>query len=110
MEKPAHYGSPRAQSFEELVHRKQGSFFSLVLEVDLPDKIIDKLVNSDDYRLPKKMLEDPSKWMRAMRYEIRFELFNQRELQVRDEFLYLMPKSESKAGARSRSVSRGESP
>jgi predicted ATPase len=101
LEKLAHYGSPRAQSFEELIHRKQGSFFSLVLEVDLPDEIIDKLVNSDDYRVPKKMLEDPSKWMRAMRYEIRFELFNQRELQVSDEFLYLMPKSDSKVSSRS---------
>jgi predicted ATPase len=101
LEKPAHYGSPRAQSFDELLHRKQGRFFGLVIEVDLPAEIIDKLVNSDDYRVPKKMLEDPSKSLRAMRYEIRFELFNERALQVSDEFLYLMPKSDSKVGTRS---------
>jgi predicted ATPase len=106
---PAHYGSPRAQSFEELVHQKQGDFFSLALEADLPEVIVNKLMDSDDYRVPKKMLEDPSKGMRAMRYEIRFELFNRRELQVCDEFLYLMPKNDSKVGSRSQSASRGES-
>jgi predicted ATPase len=108
LEIPAHYGSPRAQSFEELVHQKQGDFFSLALEADLPEVIVNKLMNSDDYQVPKKMLKDPSKWMRTMRYEIRFELFNGRELHVLDEFLYLMPENGSKTGARSRSASEGE--
>ena len=101
LEVPAHYGSPRAQSFDELIHLKQGVFFGLAIEVDLPEKIVNKLANPNEYRVSKKTLEDPSKWMRAMRYEIRFELFNQRELQVRDEFLYLMPKNEPKQGRRS---------
>lgn len=95
---PAHQDSPRAQSFDELMHRKQGDFFGLALEVDLPDEIVRKLIDVNEYRVPKRMLNDPNQWLQAMRYEVRFELFNRRELQVREEFLYLMPKSESQMG------------
>ena len=96
---PAQNGSPRAQSLQELVHHQQGAFFSFALEVKLPEHIAAELMNPARRKVPKSILSNPQKAPRAMRYELRLEIFNQVELQVRDEFLYLMPYPSTKQGS-----------
>ena len=95
---PAINGSPRAQSLQELVHHGRGEFFSFAIEVKLPEHIAEELINPDRRQVPKNILANPQKSPRAMRYELRLEIFNQ-SLQVSDEFLYLIPESSAHPGS-----------
>jgi predicted ATPase len=95
---PAINGSPRAQSLQELVHHGRGEFFSFAIEVKLPEHIAEELINPDRRQVPKSILANPQKAPRAMRYELRLEIFNQ-SLQVSDEFLYLIPESSAHPGS-----------
>ncbi len=98
LEVPAINGSPRAQSLQELVHHGRGEFFSFAIEVKLPEHIAEELINPDRRQVPKNILANPQKAPRAMRYELRLEIFNQ-SLQVSDEFLYLIPESSAHPGS-----------
>jgi predicted ATPase len=98
LQMPAINGSPRAQSLQELVHHGRGDFFSFAIEVKLPEHIAEELINPDRRQVPKSMLANPQKAPRAMRYELRLEIFNQ-SLQVSDEFLYLIPESSVHSGS-----------
>ncbi len=76
---------PRCSSLGELVFQGQGDHFSMALEARLPDHVIETLlpvVSVDDQQRKKK-------WLRFIRYEIRFEIFNKRELTISDEHLFL---------------------
>lgn len=95
---PAINGRPRAQSLQELVHHGMGEFFSFAIEVKLPEHIAEELINPDRRQVPKSILANPQKAPRAMRYELRLEIFNQ-SLQVSDEFLYLIPESSAHPGS-----------
>jgi predicted ATPase len=95
---PAINGSPRAQSLQELVHHGRGEFFSFAIEVKLPEHIAEELINPDRRQVPKNILANPQKAPRAMRYELRLQIFNQ-SLQVSDEFLYLIPESSTHPGS-----------
>lgn len=96
---PAQNGSPRAQTLQELVHHQRGEFFSFAIEVKLPDHIAEELVNSDRRQVPKTIQANPQKAPKALRYELGLEIFNQTQLQVSDEFLYLIPDASTKTSS-----------
>lgn len=87
LESPSIAGSPRAQSLQELVHYRRGNYFGFAVEADLPEEIIIKLLQFAS----KNVQNDRSKHPYSLRYEIRFQIFNNIELQVTDEFLYILP-------------------
>lgn len=87
LESPSIAGSPRAQSLQELVHYRQGTYFGFAVEADLPEEVIIKLLQLAS----KSVQNDRSKHPYSIRYEIRFQIFNKIELQVTDEFLYILP-------------------
>lgn len=76
---------PRCSSLDELIFQGQGDHFSIALEANLPEHVIETLVpviNTVDQQKRKK-------WLSFIRYEIRFEIFNKRELTITDEHLFL---------------------
>jgi predicted ATPase len=95
---PAINGSPRAQSLQELVHHGQGEFFSFAIEMKLPERIVEELIDATRRQVPKSVLANPQKAPKLIRYELRLEIFN-RGLQVSDEFLYLIPESSTPVGS-----------
>lgn len=82
-------GSARAQTLQELAHCYRGDYFGFAIEAELPEDIVRTLVE----RLPTKAQADERKWAEKLRYEVRFQIFNEVELNVVDEFLYIVPKS-----------------
>jgi predicted ATPase len=96
LESPSIGGSPRAQSLQELVHYNRGNYFGFAIEAELPEEIRIKLL--DD--APQSILIDKNKQPFSLRYEIRFQIFNNIELHITDEFLYILPQkvSEPKEG------------
>ncbi|MEB3175586.1 MAG: AAA family ATPase [Cyanobacteriota bacterium] len=78
--------SPRCQDFRELIYCQRGNYFGFALELDLPSDLKEELLG----QAPKSVTEKPDHFPNALRYEIRFELFNH-DLQARDEFLHLVP-------------------
>ncbi|HEY4037136.1 MAG TPA: AAA family ATPase [Ktedonobacteraceae bacterium] len=79
----------RAQSLQELTHRYRGEYFGFALEIPLSQDITRKLVDS----APTGLQADRKRWPQLLRYEVRFQIFNKVELQVADEFLYLLPET-----------------
>lgn len=82
-------GGARAQSLGELIHCYRGDFFGFAVEAELPENIVETLVE----RLPNKTKVNESRWPDKVRYEVRFQIFNEVELQITDEFLHLIPRS-----------------
>jgi hypothetical protein len=82
-------GGARAQSLGELIHCYRGDFFGFAVEAELSENIIKTLVE----RLPSKARANESRWPNKIRYEVRFQIFNEVELQVTEEFLHLVPRS-----------------
>ena len=76
---------PRCSSLGELVFQGQGDHFSMALEARLPDHVVETLVPVVSAADQQKK----EKWLRFIRYEIRFEIFNKRELTISDEHLFL---------------------
>lgn len=87
LEAPTLYGGARAESLSELVHHHRGDYFAFAIEMDLPDESIRRLL---EYRTGT-ILQDETRWPSSVRYELRLQIFNQIELNVIDEFLYIMP-------------------
>ncbi len=87
LESPSIGGSPRAQSLQELVYFRQGNYFGFAIEADLPVEII---INFPQDALTAVQQENKSH-PPYLRYEIRFQIFNNIELQITDEFLYVVP-------------------
>lgn len=78
----------RAKSFQELIYYCQGNYFTFVVEAELPEEIKRELL---DFK-PLKINQTPNNYPHKLRYEIRLEIFNQVELQVANEFLYIVPR------------------
>lgn len=82
-------GGARAQSLRELVHCYRGNFFGFAIEAQLPEGVVAALVD----RLPDSTQANESRWPSKIRYEVRFQIFNEVELNISDEFLHLVPRS-----------------
>ena len=76
---------PRAQTFVELIHQGRGEWFILALEAELPQDIVTTLLDS----APPTVQQNEELWPRFIRYEVRIEVFNQRQLQVQNEYAFL---------------------
>ena len=76
---------PRCSTLNELVFGGQGSHFILSVEAQLPENVIQVLLPIQS----GPVQNDPERWLRYIRYEVRFEIFNQRELVVGSEHLFL---------------------
>ncbi|NQU63540.1 MAG: AAA family ATPase [SAR324 cluster bacterium] len=75
----------RCSTLNELVFQNQGRFFSISLEAKLPENVIEQLIPVlNDVDQQKR-----DKWLCFIRYEIRLEVFNERELTIADEHLFL---------------------
>jgi len=88
----------RAAALRELVFAGRGDDFSLVIEVRLPEdarnKWADALVASTKSKRQADVLRNsPARWPSHLRYELRFEVFNERELNVKNEYLFAYPEA-----------------
>lgn len=86
----------RAGSLRELVFAGRGNDFALVLEAKLPEDVREKWLESLLARLKPKREADalrntPARWPSHIRYEVRLEVFNERELNVKNEYLFVFP-------------------
>ena len=93
----------RCVTLKELVYCAKGDEFILALEAALPEQVIMNLVES----LPASK-KDSAYWPRTIRYEIRLEIFNEREIQVKNEYLFLF--SEKNRPAKDGAHLYGEAP
>jgi ABC-type Mn2+/Zn2+ transport system ATPase subunit len=95
-----HGRPPRSSTLNELIFSASGKEFVLALEVALPEYVVTALLPSQSG--PVQNNED--RWLRFLRYEVRFEIFNDRQLIVGNEYLFLFARSttperdETKAG------------
>jgi len=98
----------RASALRELVFAGRGDDFSLVVEAKLPqeiqEKVVAALIERHDPPISgrrKKLMElvayrnNPRRWPTHIRYEVRLEVFNERELNVKNEYLFLFPEASS---------------
>jgi predicted ATPase len=88
LESPSIGGSARSRNFRELIYYCRGDYFGFAIEAKLPEEVINILLESASPKVKK----DENKWISSIRYEIRFQIFNEIELQITDEFLYLVPR------------------
>lgn len=79
---------PRCSSLKDLVFQGLGNYFSIALEVKLPEHIVDALKSSLSDSAKKK----PEEHWQFIRYEVRFEIENNK-LVVGTENLFLFPSS-----------------
>jgi hypothetical protein len=89
IEAPLSDGAPRTQNLMELTHCYRGHDFGFVLEADIAEEAVTALVAD----APLSTRENPGRWPHTVRYEIRFEIFNQIELHIAEEFLWLIPQN-----------------
>jgi ABC-type Mn2+/Zn2+ transport system ATPase subunit len=84
-----HGRPPRSSTLNELVFSGDGTFFNLAVEAALPEEIVNVLLpyQSDVVK------NHPERWLRFVRYEVRFEIFNSRELHVGNEYLFLFART-----------------
>ena len=94
-ETPTH---PRARAdyAGDLIYKRAGNNFVLVVEAKLPEKHVVALLQKQVMRLSARSVEklrnSPQKWFTHIRYEIEFELFNE-ALQIGQENLLLLTDS-----------------
>lgn len=84
---------PRAKALEELVFQQQGNHFILALEARLPDETVTALLEGQS----NAVKEQRERWPQTIRYELRFEILNQRELHVQNEYLFLFADKDAPA-------------
>ena len=91
-ETPTH-SRPRADYAGDLIYKRIGSSFILVVEAKLPENIISELLEKQASRISPRSVEklraSPQKWLTRIRYEVEFELFNE-ALQIGQEYLPLL--------------------
>jgi hypothetical protein len=83
---PTH-GAPRTQSLNELTHCYRGGSFGFVLEAELPEHVVSQLVAHASPAVQK----NEKRWPRVIRYTTRFGIFNNTNLYVLEEFVWLTP-------------------
>lgn len=79
--------TPRAHTLTELFFREASNQITFAVEAKLPPEVVSKLTDSTD----TEMQANEDLWPQFLRYELRIELFNKVELQVRNEHLFLFP-------------------
>jgi predicted ATPase len=80
-------------ALRELIFAGRGDDFSLAIEVKLPEDIRKQWADSLVECIKNKRKADlfgnsPAKWPSHLRYELRLEVFNERELNVKNEYLF----------------------
>lgn len=80
---------PRCSTLQDVLFQGIGTHFILTLEAKLPEHVIESLVPT----LTAADQQKKVKWWRYLRYEIRFEIFNKKELVIADEHLFLFSDS-----------------
>ncbi len=81
--------APRASGFRELIFQGNGDFFILAVEAVLPEKPARDLLEGMTEKARAKEEQRPT----HLRYEVRFQLFNETELQVQNEYLFAFPEA-----------------
>jgi ABC-type branched-subunit amino acid transport system ATPase component len=76
--------SARCSTLKELVFCALGNEFFLALEAALPEWVFMGLIDG----LPVSQRDDIH-WPKTIRYELRLEIFNERQIQVKNEYLFL---------------------
>jgi predicted ATPase len=74
----------RASSLTELIHQGQGETFMFAIEARLPEQVVTQLLESST----ETVKANEKLWPKFIRYELRLQVFNQRELQVQNEYIY----------------------
>ncbi|MGH7172556.1 MAG: AAA family ATPase [Gemmataceae bacterium] len=80
---------PRCSNLQELVFGGKGNEFLIAIEARLPESVISALLPSQS----GPVQNNENRWLRFLRYEIRFEIFNERQLIVGNEYLFLFARS-----------------
>lgn len=75
--------SPRCSALTELVFCGLGQEFFIAIEAALPEEVVRGLIDG----LPTSLREE-AYWPIALRYELRLEIFNERQIQVKNEYLF----------------------
>lgn len=76
--------SPRCSALSELVFCALGQEFFIAIEAALPQDAVGRLIDG----LPASQ-QNNIYWPKTIRYELRLEIFNERQIQVRNEYLFL---------------------
>ncbi|MBE0624557.1 MAG: AAA family ATPase [Burkholderiales bacterium] len=84
-----HGRPPRSSTLNELVFCNRGNDFVLAIEAELPEAIVSSLLPSQSGPIQN----NENRWLRYVRYEVRFEIFNDRQLIIGNEFLFLFAKT-----------------
>lgn len=79
--------APRATSLRELIFQGQGDFFILAVEAALPENVRRDLLEG----MSEKARSQPDRQPTHIRYELRLQIFNETELQVQNEYLFVFP-------------------
>jgi Predicted ATPase len=75
--------SPRCASLSELVFCASGQEFFIAIEAVLPEEVVRRLIDG----LPESQRGEVY-WPKSIRYELRLEIFNERQIQVKNEYLF----------------------
>jgi predicted ATPase len=86
---------PRATSLRELIFQDQGDFFILAVEAALPEGVTRELLEGESEKVRSKK----DRRQTHIRYEIRLQVFNETELQVQNEYLFVFPEAHSPSRA-----------
>lgn len=93
--------APRASSAEDLVFARKGEWFSLGIEVRLPDFLAEQLERKTVEYLGKRELaareRNPGRGVGHLRYELGFRLANG-AVGISSEYLFLLPKDRALLG------------
>ncbi|CAK0762274.1 ATPase_AAA_core domain-containing protein [Gammaproteobacteria bacterium] len=91
---------PRAGNPQDLIFAGRGNDFSLALEAQLPEIVREKLAGSlvarathakQKSKAGRLLALIDAAWPTHIRYELRLEVFNEREINVKNEYLYVFP-------------------
>ena len=81
-------GAPRAHTLDELIHQGRGEDFVLVVEAALPGHIVKQVAEPPKGAVQAKVGRWPTH-LTHLRYELRFQVFNNIELHILNEYLFL---------------------
>lgn len=88
---------PRASSLRDLIFAGRGDEFSFALEAKLPEDVrntlLDAIRNRGEINWERWIRNEPQRWPSHIRYELRLEVFNERELNVKNEYLFVFPEA-----------------
>jgi predicted ATPase len=79
--------APRATALRELIFQGQGDFFILAVEASLPERIARDLLEGMSEKVRSREDRRPT----HIRYELRLQVFNETDLQVQNEYLFVFP-------------------